>query len=103
MRAIDVWVILCYIGVFSALMEYCMILYLTKTSLFDQNPAQVKNKEIICCNREKEEEIHTLNEKKKDDGNFKYARMIERIARISLIAYNVSFPLCYFIICLAFS
>ena len=32
MRAIDVWVVLCYIGIFSSLMEYCGILYLTEDS-----------------------------------------------------------------------
>merc|ERR1712228_878979 len=61
MRAIDVWVIFCYIGVFSALMEYCIILYLTKTSIFDQKPAQVKCKEEICLNQEEEEEKETQN------------------------------------------
>ena len=35
MRAIDVWVILCYVGVFSTLVEYCFVLYLTKSSILD--------------------------------------------------------------------
>ena len=35
MRAIDVWVILCYVGVFSTLVEYCFVLYLTKSSMLD--------------------------------------------------------------------
>ena len=30
LRAIDVWVILCYVGVFYCLMEYCIVLHLTK-------------------------------------------------------------------------
>ena len=104
MRAIDVWVIFCYIGVFSALMEYCVILYLTKTSIFDQNCAQVKETELTCLNQEQEKETHTekSNEKQKN-YRMKYARVIEMTARISLITYNVCFPLCYFIICLAFS
>ena len=37
MRAIDVWVILCYAGMFSALMEYILILYLTKEDLIYLN------------------------------------------------------------------
>jgi len=57
MRAIDVWVIFCYIGVFSALMEYCVILYLTKTAIFDQKSAQVKDKELIYLNQEKNKKI----------------------------------------------
>merc|ERR1719273_1460439 len=78
MRAIDVWVIFCYIGVFSALMEYCIILYLTKTSIFDQKPAQVKCKEEICLNQEHEKETM---KNKAEDFRLEYARMIERIAR----------------------
>merc|ERR1712228_586518 len=61
MRAIDMWVILCYIGVFSALMEYCIILYLTKISILDQKPALIKDKELICLNQEEEEEKETQN------------------------------------------
>ena len=104
MRAIDVWVLFCYIGMFSALMEYCVILYLTKTSIFDQKYAQVKETELTCLNQEQGKETHTekLNEKQ-EDYRLKYARVIERTARISLITYNVCFPLSYFIICLAFS
>ena len=104
MRAIDVWVIFCYIGVFSALMEYCVILYLTKTSIFDKKSAQVKETELTCLNQEQEKETHaeTMKEKQ-EDYRLKYARVIERTARISLITYNVCFPLCYFVICLAFS
>ena len=104
MRAIDVWVIFCYIGVFSALMEYCVILYLTKTAIFDQKSTQVKDKELICLNQEQEKEnpTETLKERQ-EDYRLKYARIIERAARISLIVYNISFPLCYFIICLSFS
>ena len=98
------WVIFCYIGVFSALMEYCVILYLTKTSIFDQKYAQVKETELTCLNQEQEKETHAepLKEKQ-EDYRLKYARVIERTARISLITYNVCFPLCYFVICLAFS
>ena len=104
MRAIDVWVIFCYIGVFSALMEYCVILYLTKTSIFDQKTAQVKETELTCLNQEQKKEKHTERLKEKqEDNRLNYARVIERTARISLITYNVCFPLCYFIICLAFS
>ena len=104
MRAIDVWVIFCYIGVFSALMEYCVILYLTKTSIFDQKYSKIKETELTCLNQEQGKETHTekLNEKQ-EDYRLKYARVIERTARISLITYNVCFPLCYFIVCLAFS
>ena len=96
------WVILCYIGVFSALIEYCIILYLTKISLFDQHPAQVKDQELICLNQEQEKDDHNETSNEKED-KLKYARIIERTARISLITYNICFPLCYFIICLAFS
>ena len=104
MRAIDVWVIFCYIGVFSALMEYCVILYLTKTSIICQKSAQFEEKELICLNQEQEKETHaeTLKEKQ-EDYRLKYARVIERTTRISLITYNFCFPLCYFVICLAFS
>ena len=104
MRAIDVWVLFCYIGMFSALMEYCVILYLTKTSIIYQKSAQVKETELICLNQEQEKETHIekLNEKK-EDYRLKYARVIERTARISLITYNFCFPLCYFFICLVFS
>ena len=104
MRAIDVWVLFCYIGMFSALMEYCVILYLTKTSIIYQKYAQVKETELICLNQEQEKEnpTETLKERQ-EDYRLKYARIIERAARISLIVYNISFPLCYFLICLSFS
>jgi len=35
LRAIDVWIVLCYIGVFSALIEYCLVLYLTRVALWE--------------------------------------------------------------------
>ena len=35
LRAIDVWIVLCYIGVFSALIEYCLVLYLTRVAQWE--------------------------------------------------------------------
>ena len=58
MRAIDVWVVLCYIGVFSALVEYCIILYLTKSSILDQKLGSEKLKEYNSVNQDDQGEIH---------------------------------------------
>ena len=58
MRAIDVWVVLCYIGVFSALVEYCIILYLTKSSILDQQLSSKKLKQYNSVNQDDQSEIH---------------------------------------------
>ena len=58
MRAIDVWVILCYVGVFSTLVEYCFVLYLTKSSILEQKLSSKKLKQYDSVNQDDQSEIH---------------------------------------------
>ena len=73
MRAIDIWVILCYSGMFTALVEYIIILHLA----FDNqgiNQTQIKRLEV--------------------------SMRIESITKFILPLYNIFFPIIYFIVCL---
>ncbi len=42
MKAIDLWTLGCYIGVFYALAEYCIILFLTKKSEWESEFGKVQ-------------------------------------------------------------
>ena len=103
MRAIDVWVILCYIGIFSVLVEYCFVLYLSKSPMVDSKFGGAKPKELNPTNQE---ESNVNQESKKAAAieiNLEYARIIENVFRIIIVTYNATFPLFYFVICIAFS
>jgi len=73
MRAIDFWVILCYTGMFSALMEYIVILYLSTVSQTDTEEGSQKR--IMIANA------------------------IERVIKYVLPLYNLMFPIIFFTIC----
>ena len=73
MRAIDFWVILCYTGMFSALMEYIVILYLSTVSQTDTEEGSQKR--IMVANT------------------------IERVIKYVLPLYNLMFPIIFFTIC----
>ena len=141
MRAIDVWVVLCYIGVFSALVEYCIILYLSKSSILEQKLSSKKLKQYDSVNQDDQSEIHKDSNgpeeqeseasgvpeltaqapmwackmdkvpepqikqitNKQCEKKLKYARKIENISRVIIVTYNVTFPFCYFFICITFS
>ena len=113
MRAIDVWVILCYIGIFSTLLEYCVVLYLTNSSLLDSKFGKPKPKEINPLNQEErnlnhdcQESLNSNHESKKAAAieiNLEHARKIENVSRIVIVTYNATFPFFYFVICVAFS
>ena len=113
MRAIDVWVILCYIGIFSTLVEYCFVLYLTNSSLLVSKFGRPKPKEINPVNQEESnlnheyQEDSNLNHESKEAAsieiNLEYARKIENVSRIVIVTYNATFPICYFVICIAYS
>ena len=109
MRAIDVWVILCYIGIFSTLLEYCFVLYLTNSSKFGRpKPKEINpvNQEESNLNHEYQGDSNLNHESKKAASieiNFEYARKIENVSRIVIVTYNATFPICYFVICIAFS
>ena len=103
MRAIDVWVILCYIGIFSVLVEYCFVLYLSKSPMLDSKFGGTKPKEL---NPVIQEESNVNQESKKAAAieiNLECARKIENVFRIIIVTYNATFPLLYFVICIAFS
>ena len=47
LKAVDVWVLLCYLEVFFALIEYCLVLYLIKGVYYwEPKPNQVQNEEV---------------------------------------------------------
>ena len=103
MRAIDVWVILCYIGVFSVLLEYCLVLYLTKSLMLDSKFGRPKPKEINPVNEGASNVDQESKEAATIEINLQYARKIENVSRIVIVTYNATFPLFYFVICIAFS
>ena len=94
MRAIDFWVILCYMGTFFALMEYCVILFLTKISKSDK-----KRKPNILINNDEAQEVsgHHCQIQKKNIRLI-IANIIEKIAQFLLPFYNLAFPICYFVV-----
>ena len=98
MRAIDVWVVFCYIGMFSAIIEYCMILYLKKVPKIEQT---TKTQSYIANHHS--EEIQALEENgtpiQKKSLRLQSANVIEKIATFILPLYNIVFPITYFMIC----
>ena len=97
MRAIDVWVVLCYIGIFSALIEYCAILYLTNNTHSEnkteaQAHATAQAEETIELGR-------TGSHIKMPSRQQNLANRIERITRFLLLFYNITFPIVYFAVC----
>ena len=100
LRAMDIWVVLCYIGVFYALMEYCLILYLTKLSILDQKFSSNHHKQYELANQD---DSKTQMDEEIMERNFKVARVIEKFSRITLIAYICIFPICYFVVCTTLS
>ena len=105
MRAIDVWVVLCYVGVFYALMEYCIIIYLTK--VFKSTEKKPKKQEPIRT----EENMVTISApngaaqilnkpESKDSMNISAAENLERFSRIILPLYNILFSITYFTVCI---
>ena len=90
MRAIDVWVVLCYVGVFFSLMEYCIVIYLTKDS--DLASASTEH------GGEESPKTSDLDQKKILRRNL--ARKIEKTSRILLPTYNLLFFTLFFVICL---
>ena len=96
LRAIDIWVILCYIGVFSALMEYCLILYLTKDSILDHKFGKKPRENYEIANQDSDENSKEADIRKR---NLKVANDMEKATRIILTTYLCTFPICYFFIC----
>ena len=90
MRAIDVWVVLCYFAIFSALMEYCAIIYLTK------NPESENKTEVQPHKTAQAGEIIELGGSgslmKKPSQKQNLANRIESITRFLLTFYNITFP-----------
>ena len=78
MRAIDFWVIGCYIGMFFALMEYIAILHLLQ---------------IFTSDGQTNIEVGNQNHRKM------VANAIEKITKFLLPLYNIVFPVIYFMIC----
>ena len=83
---------------FSAIMEYCLILYLKKAGQIEQH---TKNQVYIANHHS--EEIQTLKEngapKQSDNLRLKFANVIEKIAMFLLPTYSIVFPIIYFMIC----
>ena len=96
MRAIDVWVVLCYIGIFSSLMEYCGILYLTE----DSESKNGNYKKVVAEAVESGENNSAANPTELQNTRLVLANTIEKIARILFPVYNIFFPIIYFMICL---
>ena len=88
MRAIDVWVILCYVAVFYALMEYCLVIHLTTGNTLEKSTQP----EYIQAENNQEIDYH-----KKKNQNL--ARKIETFSRVLLPLYSILFFTLYFIIC----
>ena len=80
MRAIDFWVILCYIGEFAALMEYIVVLSLTQFVSVEDG-GRIDNQEGNNSQR------------------LMIANIIETVTKSLLPLYNIVFPIIYFVLC----
>ena len=97
MRAIDVWVVLCYIGIFSAVIEYCAIIYLTNNT---QSESKTKDQAHATAQAEETIELGgTGSLKKKTNKRQNLANRMESITRFLLPFYNITFPILYFAVC----
>ena len=79
------------------------MLYLTKSSMLDSKSGRPRPKEINPVNEEESNLNHDSKEAAPIEINLEYARKIEKISRIIILLYNATFPICYFVICFAFS
>ena len=64
------------------------------------------NEEESNLNHEYQEDSNLNNESKEAASieiNLEYARKIENVFRIVIVTYNATFPICYFVICIAYS
>ena len=106
MRAIDVWVVLCYIGVFYALMEYCIVIYLTINNLTEKRAEKRDNMKLIQMNQTEDGTLVSngseLKKIKKIEISAKIilATKLESFSRIVLPMYNILFSSCYFLVCI---
>ena len=101
MRAIDVWVVLCYIGVFYALMEYCIVIYLTINNLTekrDNNKLIQMNQSEDCILTSNGSELKKIK-KTEISAKIILATKLESFSRIVLPMYNILFSSCYFLVC----
>ena len=111
-NAMNVWQIGCYLTVFLSVSEFCLIIYLTRTAIWEEI---IKN----------EKKVDTLNDKKsskvlknllfthryvpslipkiffqqKSDSNLKLAKNIEQMTRSILPTGYILFIVIYFITC----
>merc|ERR1712228_980697 len=83
MRAIDVWVVLCYIGVFYSLVEYVFIIYLTK---YSSGAGKLVHSKYIGTEDDQDQEIIKPKKYRVD-----LARKIENVSCVLLPLYNILF------------
>ena len=88
LRAIDVWIILCYVNVFTTLVEYCIVLYLTKG----------KEMELVKVGNGR-----WATKSGTDTKNLATAWKIEQIFRVIMPLYNFLFFTIFVIVCETFS
>ena len=85
LRAIDIWTILCYINVFAALLEYCVVLYLTKAEKLELNKVN-NGAETSKISRKETQMIR--------------AWKVEQMTRFILPIYNVMFVVVFIVTCI---
>ena len=115
MRAIDVWIVLCYIGVFSALIEYCLVLHLTKMALWESpfinanTASTMTGDQVITLHtyffmiRKRfslDPQLKKTFQNNKPAQHLRWARILEQVSRIIFPTYNLLFFTLYFLICL---
>ena len=104
MKAIDLWTLFCYLGVFYSLTEYCIVLYLTKRTEWEfelksskqQNTDDKKLFQKPLGNTQQmmqQQEIQRIK-------YLKLAGKFEFSSRIFVPMYFVLFVILYWIICL---
>ena len=78
-----------------ALVEYCIILYLTKTF-----KAEKKTKtNVLIETEEGQEKTETSSHVPKKNRRLILANIIEKFSKFLLPFYNIAFPICYFMVC----
>ena len=103
MKATDLWTLFCYLGVFYSLTEYCIVLYLTKSTDWEM---ELKSSQQNDDNKLFQKPLESTQRILQQQENqriklLKLAGKFEFTSRIFVPIYFVTFVLLYWIICLS--
>ena len=96
LRAIDVWTMGSYILCFYTVIEYCIVIVLTKADRISSDQSKIKK--ISIKNPRK---IFDQSKASSLSWKFQLALMIERSSKMIVPIYLLVFTMAYFIVCLS--